>query len=122
MKSILVVDDESTIRKYLRRILEPLGYLVIEASDGNVAIKQYNENKPDLVIMDIIMPGKEGIETIFELKQLNNKIKLIIMSGGGFIEPDNYLRIAETIGVDAVMKKPFEKKELLSTVREALSN
>jgi CheY-like chemotaxis protein len=83
MKSILIVDDEDIIRKYLRRLLEPLGYGVIEASDGNAAIKQYNEYKPDLVIIDIIMPGKEGIETMFELKQLNKKIKLIVMSGGG---------------------------------------
>ena len=122
MKSILVVDDEIPIRKYLRRILEPLGYAVTEASDGDAAIQQYNENKPDLVIMDIIMPGKEGIETMFELKQLNKEIKLIVMSGGGRIGPDNYLRIAEVLGVCAVMKKPFEKKVLLSTVCKALSN
>ena len=122
MKSILIVDDDDGIRKYLRRILEVHGYAVLEASDGNAAIERYVEREPDLVVLDILMPGKDGIETLFELKKINKHIKIIIISGGGRIGPDNYLAIAETVGVCAALKKPFDKEDFLIKVKYVLSS
>ena len=122
MKSILVVDDDESIRKYLRRILETHGYEVLDACDGNAAIERYVEREPDLVVLDILMPGKDGIETLFELKKNDKHIKIIIMSGGGRLRPDNYLEIAEMVGVCAAMKKPFAKEEFLAEVDHALLN
>lgn len=118
--SVLVIDDEEIIRNLLRDILEHEGYRVSEAVDGDKGIRQYQENPTDLVITDLIMPGKEGIETIRELRSLFPDVKIVAVSGGGRIGPDCYLKMAKGFGALRTLNKPIRREILLKTVQEVL--
>ncbi len=96
------------------------GYSVFSALDGAEGIKIFEKEKPDLVITDIIMPEKEGLETILELKKNAPEVKIIAISGGGRSLPDDYLRTAEYFGADKTLTKPFSKSELLQSIAEVL--
>ncbi len=115
---ILVVDDEESVRHLLRQVLESAGYRVQEASNGIEAIEAFNREPADLVIMDIIMPEKEGIGTIIELRQTHPDIKIIAISGSG--EESPYLMIAKHLGADYILDKPFFPDELIDTVQKLL--
>jgi len=119
-QSILVIDDDEPIRLLLRAILEREGYRVLEAPDGNEGIKQFTEIPTDLVITDLIMPGKEGIETIRELRQKFPGVKIIAVSGGGRIGPDSYLKMAKGVGALRTLSKPIDRTVLLKTVEEVI--
>ena len=114
---ILVIEDDEDVLKFVCKILITAGYDVIAASDGNEGLEQIKSN-PDtaMVIADIIMPDKDGIETIREIKQAWPQIKIIAMSGGGIIEPIFYLRNASAFGADATLRKPLTISELVGTV------
>ncbi len=118
---VLVVDDEEQMRSMLRQVLESAGYEVMEAPDGNVALWIFKEKPADLIITDIIMPEKEGLETIIELKQDFPDVKIIAISGGGHGNKGQYLDMAKKMGADNTLAKPFEKEELLKTVHNLLS-
>jgi len=120
MARILIIDDDPQILNMLGKTLERKGYEVVKASDGNEGIKINRETPVDLVITDIIMPDKEGIETIFELRRDFPYIKVIAISGGGQIEPEDYLYIAKKIGAHRTFTKPIPREELLKAVRELL--
>ncbi len=120
MACILVIDDDLQVRRMLRQMLERSGYVVFDAPDGNAGIKCYRECRADLVITDIVMPEKEGIETIRELVQEFPEVKIIAMSGGGRIGPDAYLEVARQIGAVRTLTKPVEREELLSNISELL--
>ncbi len=120
-KSILVIDDDEAIRVLLRAVLEPEGYRVIEASDGNQGIEAFMKTPTDLVITDLIMPGKEGIETIREFRRKFPDIKIIAVSGGGRIGPDSYLKMAKGVGALRTLKKPFDRMELIDAVAEVIA-
>ncbi len=121
MSSILVIDDEADIRDLCRRILSQAGYQVIEAPDGNVGMRLYRENRPDLIITDIIMPEKEGIETIMELRREFPAVRIVAISGGGQATTGaTCLHLAKSLGAVKALAKPFTKSELLDVVREAL--
>lgn len=122
MKSILVVDDEKGIRKVMRAILENEGYSVLEAAGGNEAIIQYGKHGPDLVVTDLLMPGKDGIETLFELKQMNWNVKIVALSGGGRICPENYLNYAMKLGAIAALEKPFTSQEFITVIKQAIAS
>ena len=91
MKRILIIDDNNDFRAFLRELLEGAGYEVIDASNGDDGIRLYKEKGADIVISDMIMPGKEGLETMVALKREFPDIKMIAVSGGGFEEPTTYL-------------------------------
>lgn len=118
--SILVIDDDQTIRVLLRTILEREGYRVVDALDGNKGIKRYKERPTDLVITDLIMPGKEGIETIRDLRRGFPHVKIIAVSGGGRIGPESYLKMAKGVGALRTLSKPFDRTELIKTVKEVM--
>ncbi len=120
MARILIADDEAVIRMMFRAFLERDGYEVLEAANGNEALAVCRKERPDLIIIDLIMPDKEGIETIMELKQLYPDLKIIAISGGGRIRAGEYLIIAATFGVDQTLQKPIEREKLLRAVRELL--
>lgn len=120
MKQILVIDDEPTIRFLLEKMLQREGYAVITAADGDEGMKLFQESRFDLVITDIIMPEKEGIEIIMEIKRTHPDIPVIAISGGGFNAPGSYLNIARAAGAAAVLEKPLEKETLLSCVQKLL--
>ena len=120
MKRILIIDDDDQFLSMLRQMLERNGYRIVEASNGKEGIKLYRENPTDLIITDLIMPEKEGIESIIELRQDFPDVKIIAISGGGRINPNQYLSMAKTFGANYTFAKPFERKELLHAVGELL--
>lgn len=122
MSRILIIDDESHVRKYLRILLQKEGYLTEEAPDGEKGLMLQRKNPADLVITDLIMPEKEGIETIREMKRDFPNVKIIAISGGGRVHTADYLKIAQHIGANRVFPKPFEKNEILAAVRELIGS
>ena len=121
MARILIIDDNREVLGTYRRMLEHAGYEVVVAADGKEGIKTFREELLDLVITDIIMPEKEGLETIRELKRDFPDVKIIAISGGGSAEPEDYLKIAKQFGAMCTLTKPIEREALLETVQECLS-
>ncbi len=120
MAHILIIDDEPQIRMMLKMMLESEGYTVAEACDGNEGIQRHKETPADLIITDIIMPGKEGIETIIALRKNDPSIKIIAMSGGGRNNPEGYLKSAKLLGAEETFAKPVRKDILLAAVRRLI--
>lgn len=120
MKRILVIEDDDSVRKLIRRILEGAGYTVLEAPDGVQGVQVYREQHPDLVLTDIFMPGKEGLETILELGLLDPEVRIIAVSGGGNMGILNPLPMAAKLGALRTLSKPFSGKELVDLVEEIL--
>ncbi len=121
MTRILIIEDDELVRNYLVDVLKRAGYEVRAAADGKEGVDLFHKQSMDLVITDIIMPEKDGIETIMDLRRENTGLKVIAISGGGRSEPENYLHSARLLGADLTMKKPFTNKELLSAVNDLLN-
>ena len=117
LAKILVIDDEFEVRKMLRKMLEKAGYEVTEARNGAVGINEYRKDPADVVITDIIMPDKEGMETIRELKKEFPDVKIIAMTGGN----EMYLSTAKKFGVRGAFMKPLNQSKLLGAVKELLT-
>jgi CheY-like chemotaxis protein len=117
---ILVVDDNEAFREMLCLVLKNVGYEVHSVADGKDVATFLRHTPVDLVITDLIMPEKEGIETIIELRRTHREIKIIAVSGGGRLGPEDYLPIAAHAGAAATLSKPFTSEEILSTVWRVL--
>ncbi|MFQ5469159.1 MAG: response regulator [Gammaproteobacteria bacterium] len=121
MAKILVVDDENSVRMMIREMLEGGGHEILEASNGVEACQVFRQSKIDLVITDMVMPEKNGLDLILELKKDYPNIKIIGISGGGGITGRfEYLPIAKLIGAATVMEKPFQMSDLRNTVNQVL--
>jgi len=120
MATILIIDDEEAILGFLKEWLMYEGFNVLTAIDGIEGMKLFNDNQVDLVITDMIMPRKGGIETIIEMKKICPDIKIIAMSGGGHSLPESYLGIAKEAGAKYTFEKPFKTSDLLTAVYELL--
>jgi CheY-like chemotaxis protein len=123
MKRILVIDDDRDVRMCMLNILEEAGYSMFEADNGNTGIAIVRNNPLDLVIVDLFMPVKEGIETVIELRKEFPDLKILAISGGipGY-GPDNFLHIAQKLGADSRLSKPFTMQHLLSVVGNLLAS
>jgi CheY-like chemotaxis protein len=118
--SILLVDDDEQFRAMLTEVLTDAGYQVQQASNGKQALKLYASLPTDLVITDLVMPEKEGLEMIQELKQLYVNARIIAVSGGMRGGTQNYLKMAKALGAHRVLAKPFSHREILEAVSEVL--
>lgn len=118
MARILVIDDQELVREAILVALEGAGHEVAEAENGQEGITLQKEQPFNLVITDIVMPVKEGVETIQELRRDFDGLKIIAISGGGRSKSDNYLEVAGRLGADKVLPKPFTNAELLTCVDE----
>jgi DNA-binding response OmpR family regulator len=116
MAKIYVFDDEPSILLMIKKMLEKAGYEVDVALNGKEGMELFKKNVPDLLITDIIMPEKEGLETILELRRKYPELKIIAISGGGRISPGGYLPGARLLGADMVFEKPLDQKEFLHAV------
>jgi CheY-like chemotaxis protein len=116
----MIVDDEKQTRTMLRQMLERADYNVTEAGNGYEALQVFRKHPADLIIMDLIMPRKEGIETIIEMRSEFPYVKIIAMSGGGRIGPAPYLDLAAKLGALRTLSKPIEREVLLNNIREVL--
>lgn len=117
---ILLIDDDNHFREMFAELLKRNNYEVIESHDGRFATELYAEHNPDLVITDIIMPEKEGIETILDLKRKYDNLKIIAISGGGRTNALDNLRSARLLGADHTFEKPFENEEILTAIKELI--
>ena len=120
MALILIIDDDDQFRAMLRQMLEYEGYEVVDAPDGKEGIRIYRVKPTDLIITDIVMPKKEGIETIVELRRDFPEVKIIAMSGGGILGPDTYLQMAKGLGAMRTLTKPIKREDFLKAVWELL--
>ena len=121
MPRILVIEDDTQVRTMLCQTLKRAGYETIEACNGDVAIKLYDQSPADLIITDIIMPEREGIETIRRFQDQYPETKIIAISGGGqHLKADEWLAIAKKFGASCTLTKPFEQKEILTTIEMLL--
>jgi CheY-like chemotaxis protein len=116
MVSILVVEDDVHVRTFLRGLLEKEGHRVLEAGEGAEALNVVSQESIECVITDILMPGIEGIELIRYLRHEQPDIKIIAISGGGRVDASQYLHMAEDLGADRVIIKPFDPQQVLDTV------
>lgn len=121
MIKILLVDDEIITRKTLSLALAREGYDVVAAEEGGHAIRLLKKYTPDVVITDIIMPERNGIEVILEIKKNYPSIKIIAISGGGRLHANTHLNVARDLGVAAVMLKPIKIEELKAAIEQCMS-
>ncbi len=125
MARILIIDDEPNLRSMLRRMLYLAGHQVSEAGNGAEGIDLYERDPPDLIITDILMPEKEGIETIMALHRADPDLPIIAISGGGSSGGTDFRRTKsarrEKLGARHTLSKPFRGDQLLGAVSESLS-
>jgi DNA-binding response OmpR family regulator len=113
MAQILIVEDEQMLRATLRAILQRAGHEVAEAEDGAKAMKIFQATRPDLVITDIIMPNREGVETIGEMRAIAPDLPIIAMSGGGSSRGGElFLELASQLGATRTLTKPIRLADL----------
>jgi len=118
--TILVVDDDRQLREYLKELLEGDGYAIRLAANGDEALEACREARPDLVLTDLVMPGKDGLELLLELKRSDPDLPVVAISGGSAASADNYLRVAKVIGAADILEKPFRGADLSAAVRRVL--
>lgn len=118
MKRILVVDDEEDVRRVACSFLEDAGYETVEAGNGLEALEELHRAPCDLVLTDLVMPEKEGAETVLELRKLYPELGIIAMSG--VVGAEFYLRAARMLGAGATLLKPFTREELIDSVEAIL--
>jgi len=121
MARILVIDDEDVVRHMLRTVLELQGHEVLEAKHGNEALQLQQASPLELVITDILMPEKDGLEVIMALRRQAPKLKVIAMSGGGRFKQIDALETAQLLGAVATLRKPFNLALVVETVKAALA-
>jgi DNA-binding response OmpR family regulator len=120
MARILIIDDDDALRGVIAQNLELAGHTAIEASDGRQGVDVFHVTKIDLVLTDLVMPGKEGVETIIELHRERPDLPIIAMSGG-MPRSAMYLEIAAKLGARRALAKPFTPQELLKAIDEVLA-
>lgn len=117
---ILLVDDDRLVSETLSAILQQAGYAITTAADGDAGLRELRSQEFDLVITDIMMPEKDGIATIMEIRR-NNPLRKIIAISGGSLEFDlDYLDFAEKLGADGILHKPINREQLLTMVEPLL--
>jgi len=115
---VLIVDDSALTRRSLRQILETAGCEVVEAEDGLSALERYYLEKPDVVLLDLVMRGMYGLEVIQKLRELDAEARIVVVSAD--IQSSSH-ELAEQAGAKAFINKPFEKAEILVALDTALA-
>ena len=120
MARILLVDDDSKIRTMVRVVLERFGFEVMEAIDGEAALRIARAEKADLVVSDVFMPDCDGLELLRNLRRELPDLKVISMSGGTLGGKIDLLTVARYLGATETIHKPFTATALLALVNRAL--
>ena len=121
MVRILVIDDELSVLEVLRKILQFEGYDVITATNGEEGVELFRQTPCDLVITDMVMPGKDGLQTILDLRQEDPDLPVIAVSGGGTISKERYLVVAGYLDKVITIAKPFSVESITEAVVKLLS-
>lgn len=117
---VLVVDDDPLVRLIAQEMLEQAGFVVCVAEDGLRGVEALAREHFDVVLLDMLMPEKEGLETLMEIRMRWPAVRVIAISGGGRIGAFDLLHWARTAGADATLVKPLEARALVETVRDVL--
>jgi DNA-binding response OmpR family regulator len=121
MARILLIEDDNEVRTMLRLTLIHFGHNVIEARNGKEGLELFKTANADLVITDIVMPEKEGLEVLIKLRANQvQPVKIIAISGGGRQKAADYLRMAKLMGAARVLAKPFSNEVLIAAINELL--
>ncbi|MFO1498963.1 MAG: response regulator [Verrucomicrobiota bacterium] len=121
MASILIIDDYEPFRRSLRALLQRAGHVVREAHNGAEGIASFLDQAPDLVIVDVFMPEKDGLETILDLRRINPTVGVIAVSGESFADYYCFLGVAKHLGATRVLPKPVQSAELFRIIAELLA-
>jgi DNA-binding response OmpR family regulator len=113
---ILVIDDDEPMRRMVETVLRTDGHDVVTAENGLRGMAMLSEERPQIVVTDIIMPEQEGIETILALRRGNPDIRIIAISGGDTIGGTEVLKMAQLLGANEVLQKPFRAHDLIARV------
>ncbi|OGV51444.1 MAG: hypothetical protein A2X49_16975 [Lentisphaerae bacterium GWF2_52_8] len=119
-KRVLIAEDDDEIRELLIDALSGAGYEAVGAKDGFEALREATQKSCDLMVVDIIMPDKEGIETIMEFRKKFPQTLIIAISGGGRIGPRGYLETAKQLGASRTFAKPFSIPDFIAAVKEMI--
>ena len=122
MKRILVIDDEAGARQLVRRLLEREGYFIMEAKDGEEGISMFRADPCDMIITDLVMPVKDGLKTILDVREFAPTVPVLAISGGGTIAKERYLAAAAFIERVETLAKPFTREALVDLVRRMLND
>lgn len=122
MSRVLIIEDEASLRGVLRRILEQTGHTVYEAPDGRIGMALWRRERTDVVVTDIYMPYKDGIEVLLEIRKSVIKPKVICMSGGGQRGALDWSMTALSLGADGVLMKPFDQQRFLAVMKEVVAD
>lgn len=118
-QKVLVIDDDTIIRRMLCSALKKLDYIAFEACTGQTGIMEFDKVRPDFVITDVMMPDKNGFETIAALRTKQPALKIIAMTGGGTVGGVDFLTVAKDLGAAATLQKPFEIDDLKAALAKA---
>jgi DNA-binding response OmpR family regulator len=115
-KKICLIEDDELVRERLALQLSELGYVVLQADDGEEGLKLIERESPEAAIIDILMPGKDGLETITAIRRLRPDIRIVAVSAGGRVGPRIYLDLAKQVGADATFVKPLDIEAIRGAV------
>ena len=118
--AVLIIDDDVGMRVLLVTLLEAHGFRVLTAASGVRGLQVIRESAPRVVLTDILMPGQDGMETIRAIRRAHLDVRIIAMSGGGYIDKMDYLRYARMLGADATINKPADIDALVGLLRSFL--
>lgn len=118
---VLIIDDEPSSLELLQRIFEGEGYQVVLAANGLEGVELFRKNPCDLVITDIVMPGKDGLQTILDLRQDYPELPFVAISGGGVIAKERYLTVAGYLDRVITLAKPFAVEAIVAAVEKLLA-
>lgn len=118
----LIIDDDDLVRDTLSRMLIAADYEVVDAANGDEGLQAYRSDIFDLVITDILMPVREGLETIRELRRADPEMKIIAISGGDRTSNKMYLNMAEKLGAREILGKPIRRQDLLAKIDAVLND
>jgi len=121
MALILIVDDDPTVLRMLTLVMQRDGHTVMQAEDGEIAMRLFSRQPADVIITDLLMPNKEGLELIAEAREIAPKVGIIAYSGGGKMQPHEYLEFARGMGANKVFTKPVPITDLSIAVTELLA-
>lgn len=115
---VLVVDDSALARRNLRQILEPEGYDVVEADDGLVALERYFLDRPDVVLLDLVMKGMYGLEVLKKLRELDPEVRVLVVSAD--VQMSSH-ELVEAAGARGFVNKPFDREQILAALSAAVA-
>jgi DNA-binding response OmpR family regulator len=118
---VLLVEDSAELLNYMGELVASAGYDVLRANDGDKAMEVLRENRCDLMVLDLFMPNKDGIETLRELSKLSPRPRTLAISGGGRFSAPDTLRVAARLGADSTLAKPFTPRQLLDALKDLAS-